>query len=516
MMDGVTIVSARILLPVVITLIAPLFVWLCRNDENRREAISFIAAALTFGSVLYMAPAVLRGEVWYYKVTTILPGISIAFAADGLSMVFGLIAPFLWFFVTSYNIGYMRGLNEHAQTRYYVCFAVAIFGAVGVALSANVFTLYLFYEIITVFTYPLVYHHEDADAKSGARKYIVYLMGTSKLFLLPAMVLTYVLVGNLDFHLSDIVNGMFSAQVVAEHPRLVALTYWLYIFGIGKAALMPFHNWLPSAMVAPTPVSALLHAVAVVKAGVFCVCRIVLSAFGTKTAGFLTLSQIYVGSPGTFLGDTSLGMGTAYIAAFTLVVASLIALTKDDIKARLAYSTVAQLSYVVVGVTMLVDTAVQGGVMHIAHHAFSKITLFMAAGAIYVATHLKKISLMDGLGRRMPWTFAAFGIASLSMIGMPPVCGFVSKWYLVNGTLDSGHLGILVALLISTALNAGYFVPITYRAFFRKPKPEANIGQYREASMAMVVPLCFTAAVSVFLGLYPQTFLNFVNILGKF
>ena len=352
MMDGVTIVSARILLPVVITLIAPLFVWLCRKDENRREAISFVAAALTFGSMVSMAPAILRGEVWYYHVTTILPGISIAFAADGLSMIFGLIAPFLWFFVTSYNIGYMRGLNEHAQTRYYVCFAVAIFGAVGVALSANVFTLYLFYEIITVFTYPLVYHHEDADAKSGARKYIVYLMGTSKLFLLPAMVLTYVLVGNLDFHLSDIVNGMFSAQVVAEHPRLVALTYWLYIFGIGKAALMPFHNWLPSAMVAPTPVSALLHAVAVVKAGVFCVCRIVLSAFGTKTAGFLTLSQIYVGSPGTFLGDISLGIGTAYIAAFTLVVASLIALTKDDIKARLAYSTVAQLSYVVVGLAV--------------------------------------------------------------------------------------------------------------------------------------------------------------------
>ena len=162
-------------------------------------------------------------------------------------MVFALIATFLWFFVTSYNIGYMRGLNEHAQTRYYICFAVAIFGAVGVALSANVFTLYLFYEVITVFTYPLVYHHEDQEAKVGARKYIVYLMGTSKLFLLPAMVLTYVLVGNLDFNLVDIQNGMFSADVIAEHPRLVALTYWLFIFGIGKAALMPFHNWLPSA-----------------------------------------------------------------------------------------------------------------------------------------------------------------------------------------------------------------------------------------------------------------------------
>ena len=240
----------------------------------------------------------------------------------------------------------------------------------------------------------------------------------------------------------------------------------------------------------------------------FCVSRIVLSAFGTKTAAALTMSQVYIGSPGSWLGDLSVGMGTAYMAAFTLTVASFIALTKDDIKARLAYSTVAQLSYVIIGVTMLVDSAVQGGVMHIAHHAFSKITLFMAAGAIYVACHLKKISLMDGLGRRMPLTFGAFGIASLSMIGMPPVCGFVSKWYLVNGTLDSHQWPLLVALLLSTALNAGYFVPITYRAFFKKPAPEANIGQYNEPSLTMVIPLCITAFISVFLGLYPQTFLE--------
>lgn len=228
------------------------------------------------------------------------------------------------------------------------------------------------------------------------------------------------------------------------------------------------------------------------------------------------MSQVYIGAPGSLLGDLSIAHGTAYIAGFTLVVASFIALTKDDIKARLAYSTVAQLSYIVVGVTMLADTAIQGGVMHIAHHAFSKITLFMGAGAIYVATHLKKISLMDGLGRRMPWTFGAFGIASLSMIGMPPVCGFVSKWYLINGTLDSGQWPILLLLLLSTALNAGYFVPILYRAFFKPAAPEANIEQYGEASKTMVIPLCITATISVFLGLYPQTFLNFVNILGKF
>ena len=207
---------------------------------------------------------------------------------------------FLWGWVTSYNIGYMRGLNEHAQTRYYFCFAVAIFGAVGVAMSANVFTLYLFYEVITVFTYPLVAHHQDEEAFSGARKYLVYLMGTSKMFLLPAMILTYVLCGTLDFNLTDVVHGMFPAQVVAAHPGLVTLTYILYIAGLAKAALMPFHNWLPSAMVAPTPVSALLHAVAVVKAGVFCVSRIILSCIRHRR----TMHDLFLGIPTAYVAPS--------------------------------------------------------------------------------------------------------------------------------------------------------------------------------------------------------------------
>jgi multicomponent Na+:H+ antiporter subunit D len=335
-----------------------------------------------------------------------LPGLTVSFAVDGLGIIFAFIAPFLWVFATSYNIGYMRSLKEHAQTRYYFCFAIAIFGAVGVALAANVFTLYLFYEIISIFTYPLVAHHQDEEGFYGAKKYLVYLMGTSKLFLLPAMILTYALANTLDFPLGDIQRGIFPAEVIAAHPNLVRLTYVLFIAGLAKAALMPFHNWLPSAMVAPTPVSALLHAVAVVKAGVFSVSRIILSGFGTETMTSLGLS-----------------LPTAYVAGFTIVAASLIALTKDDIKARLAYSTVSQLSYVVIGVALAAPMAVQGGLMHIGHHAFSKITLFFGAGAIYVASHLKSIKMMNGLGRKMPWTFGAFGLASLSMIGMPPVCG---------------------------------------------------------------------------------------------
>lgn len=496
-MTGIqTIESVRVLIPLGITMLAPFALWLCRKDMNRREAVSFVAAALSFAGVVAMVPAVLRGAVWSYQLVTFFPGVSIRFAVDGLSLIFALIATFLWFFATSYNIGYMRSLKEHAQTRYYFCFALAIFGAVGVAFAGSIVTLYLFYEVITVCTYPLVAHHQDEEGYQGARKYLVYLMGTSKLFLLPAMILTYVLCGTLDFNLTDISKGIFPATA---NPTLVTITYFLFLFGLAKAALMPLHNWLPSAMVAPTPVSALLHAVAVVKAGVFAVSRIMLSAFGVE-----------------LLARLGLGIATAYIAAFTIVVASVIALTKEDLKARLAYSTVSQLSYIIIGVGMLTPMGVRGGLLHIAHHAFAKITLFFAAGAIYVATHQKKIPLLDGVGRKMPWTFGAFTVASLSMIGVPPVCGFVTKWYLANGAVDIHNTILLAALLVSTLLNAGYFVPVVYRAFFRPPAPGVDHTHFKEAPLVMVVPLCLTAAISVTLGLFPQFFTSLVNVFGKF
>lgn len=489
-----TIYSALLLIPLGITMIAPLFVWIFRKNVNLRESISFVAALLTFLSLIPIGLGVLKGNIYTYTLFEILPGINVKFCADGLSLIFAIISSFLWFFATSYNIGYMRSLNEHAQTRYYICFAIAIFGAQGVALSGNVFTLYLFYEVITIFTYPLVAHHQDEEAYTGAKKYIVYLMGTSKLFLLPAMILTYVLAGTLDFRLGDIAKGIFPP---GTSPIWITITYFLYIFGLAKAAIMPLHNWLPSAMVAPTPVSALLHAVAVVKAGVFSISRIILSVFGLQA-----------------MNHFNLGIPTAYLAAFTIVTASLIALTKDDLKARLAYSTVSQLSYIVLGVAMLSPFAVTGGLAHIAHHAFSKITLFFAAGAIYVATHLKKISLMNGLGKKMPLTYTAFALASLSMIGVPPVCGFVSKWYLVNGAVDINRVILLIALLASTVLNAAYFGPIVYKGFFGKPHPDINLDEYKEAPLTMVVPLTITALISVLLGLYPDPFLNFIKTLG--
>jgi multicomponent Na+:H+ antiporter subunit D len=282
--------------------------------------------------------------------------------------------------------------------------------------------------------------------------------------------------------------------VVAANPGLVILTYVLFIAGLAKAAIMPFHNWLPSAMVAPTPVSALLHAVAVVKAGVFSVSRVILSIFGVETMDLLNL-----------------GLPTAYLVAFTILMASIIALSKDNLKAMLAYSTVGQLSYVIVGVAMLTPLAVSGGLIHIANHAFSKITLFFCAGAIYVAAHKKSISEMSGLGRAMPFTFGAFAIGSLSMIGMPGVAGFITKWYLLLGSMEAGQLGILMVLIASTLLNVGYFAPVAYKAFFGKPPEGVTYDRIQEAPLTMLVPLLIAATISVIIGIFPDFMMSFVR-----
>jgi len=337
-----------------------------------------------------------------------------------------------------------------------------------------------------------VAHHQDEEGYEGGKKYLVYLTTTAKGLVLPAMILIYVLTGSLDFA-HNIRQGIFPPDVNAT---LVTILYVFCILGFAKNGIMPFHNWLPGAMVAPTPVSALLHAVAVVKVGVFCTTRVMLYVFGTDL-----MQALHVGIP------------TAYFVSFTILAASIIALSKDNLKARLAYSTVSQLSYIVLGVALLTPDGIQGGLIHIVNHAFSKITLFFCAGAIFVATQKKSISEMSGLGRTMPFTFAAFAIASLSMIGAPPVAGFVTKWKLLVGAMEmpTYSTGIILVLLASTLLNMAYFAPVTFRAFFgRRPAGEAYTGIH-EAPLAMVIPLMIAAVISVIIGIYPNFFMTFVK-----
>ncbi len=485
-----TITEPRLLLAILAPLLGAGLVMVTGRRPNLREACSFLAAATLFLTTVSLIPAVRSGKTISFVLFDMLPGLSVTLRADALSMIFAVAASFLWVLAVFYSAGYMRGLEEHAQTRFNACFALALFGAMGCAFADNLFTLYLFYEIVSITTYPLVAHHQDEESYEGARKYLVYLTSTAKALVLPAMVLIYVLSGTLDFA-HNIHTGILPPEA---HKGLVTAAYVACLLGFAKNGIMPFHNWLPSAMVAPTPVSALLHAVAVVKVGVFSTVRVMLYVFGVDKMDALNL-----------------GLPTAYFVSFTILAASIIALSKDNLKARLAYSTVSQLSYVILGVALLKPAAVEGGLVHIANHAFAKITLFFCAGAIYVATHKKNISEMSGLGRVMPFTFGAFAIASLGMIGAPPVGGFVSKWYLLVGAMDAGSIGIICVLIASTLLNTAYFAPVVYQAFFGKPSAADAGHHYKEAHPAMVVPLTITAVISLILGFYPDLFMGFAK-----
>ena len=484
----------RLLLALLAPLIGAGLVMAAGRRPNLREGCSFVAAATLFALTASLIPDIRAGRTLHYPLFQLLPGLSVTLRADAMSMIFAVSASFLWIVTVFYSAGYMRGLKEHAQTRFSTCFALALFGAIGCAFADNLFTLYLFYEIVSITTYPLVAHHQDEESYGGARRYLVYLTTTAKGLILPAMVLLYVLTGSLDFA-DNIRTGILPPTV---HNGMVTGLYIACLLGFAKNGIMPLHHWLPGAMVAPTPVSALLHAVAVVKVGVFSTTRVMLYVFGVD-----------------LMDAANLGLPTAYFVSFTILAASVIALSKDNLKARLAYSTVSQLSYVILGVALLTPAGIQGGLVHIANHAFAKITLFFCAGAIYVATHKKNISEMSGLGRAMPFTFGAFAIASLSMIGAPPVGGFISKWYLLLGAMDARSLLVLGVLVTSTILNAAYFAPVVYQAFFGQPTAADGRHHYTEASPAMVVPLCLTAVVSVVIGFYPDFFMSYAKALTQ-
>lgn len=497
-MQSPPIHDLRLLLAILAPLLGAGFVMASGKRPNLREGCSLAAALTLFGLTASLIPDIAAGRQLHFEIFRLWSGsaadhlgaLSIALRADPLSMVFAVSASFLWVVTVFYSAGYMRGLQEHEQTRFNTCFALALFGAVGCAFADNLLTLYLFYEIVSVCTYPLVAHHQDDESYAGAQKYLTYLTATAKGLILPAMVMIYVLSGTLDFA-TNITTGILPA---GASRWIVTILYACCILGFAKNGIMPFHNWLPSAMVAPTPVSALLHAVAVVKVGVFSTVRVMLYVFGVN-----------------LMDAFNLGIPTAYFVSFTIVVASIIALSKDNLKARLAYSTVSQLSYIILGVALLKPEGIEGGIIHIANHAFSKITLFFCAGAIYVATHKKNISEMNGLGRVMPFTFGAFALASLSMIGAPPVAGFVTKWYLLNGAMAASSIGIIVILLVSTLLNTAYFAPVVYKAFFGKQSEHDVSHQFKEAHPAMVIPLTITAVISVVIGLYPGFFMQFVK-----
>ena len=467
---------------------------LTRKIPNLREGVSLSVAVTNFGLVVWMYLRHQDGEEIAYTLAEFAEGLSLSFRVDSLGLIFALIASGLWIVNTLYSIGYMRAHHEHKQTRFFCCFAIAIAAVMGGALASNLLTMFVFYELLTICTYPLVIHAETPTAKAGAKRYVTYLLGTSVGLQLPALFLVWSIAGSTDFEVGGLLTGMDASG------GTLLLTFALALFGMAKCGVMPFHSWLPAAMVAPTPVSALLHAVAVVKMGVFGVSRIGFHIFGPDTLASCGADTLLVG-----------------FACFTIVVGSLVALAQDNLKRRLAYSTISQLSYVLLGIGLLAPIVLVGGgagyqlgvggLLHIAMHAVSKITLFFAAGAIYVAHHKTKVSELNGIARQMPITMTAFAIGALSMIGVPPTAGIVSKWALVDTAGAGHHYGVLLVLFASTVLNAMYFLPIVWRAFFLAP--EGRIDQQRkEAPWPCVVALSITAGLTLAFFLYPDIFLG--------
>jgi len=456
---------------------------------NVRDTVGIGTAGILFLLVLQLVGPIKDGLRPEHPILEVLPGVSLGLKVEPMGLLFALVASFLWIVTGLYAVGYMRGHHEKNQTRFFAFFAIAISAAMGVAFSANLFTLFAFYEMITLCTFPLVTHHGTPEARKAGRVYLGILLSTSIGFQLLAIIWTWQLAGTLDFQEGGILAGTASNGVLS-----VLLV--LFVFGAGKAAVMPFHRWLPAAMVAPTPVSALLHAVAVVKVGVFTILKVSVYVFGLDLLSTLASA--------TWL---------AWVAATTIILGSLVAFTKDNLKARLAYSTISQLSYIVLGALLANEWGIIGGGMHIAMHAFGKITLFFAAGAVLVAAHETDISRMHGLGRTMPITFGAFFVGSLSIIGVPPAGGAWSKWFLGMGTLEAGQIGLLVVLMVSSLLSLVYLLEVPVRAFFSAPPEDAHHGEgIHEAPWLAVVAMIITALATMGLFLYPGLFYDLMTL----
>ncbi len=465
------------------SLVPGLAIFFLREESHRlRTVLNLFGAVVKLLLVGVMIWGVFH-ERMYETRWTLAPGLDLVLYADALSVLFVTLSTVLWLVTTVYAIGYLE--NAPHRSRFFGFFSLCVTATVGLALAGNLFTFVIFYEVLTLATYPLVAHKGTPESVRGARIYLAYTLSGGMLLLVGAIWLR-TLAGPLDF-----VQGGILGQIPGLDPATLGWIFLLLIAGLGvKAALVPLHGWLPQAMVAPAPVSALLHAVAVVKAGAFGIVRVVYDVYGVEFAASLGLL---------------LPLGA--VAALTIVYGSVKALSQDHLKKRLAYSTISQVSYIALGTAILGPLATIGGVVHLVHQGVMKITLFFAAGNYAETLGIHKVSEMDGVGRRMPATTLAFTIGALGMIGIPPVAGFVSKWYLGLGAVEAGTAAwVLPVLVASSLLNAAYFLPILYRAWFKVPPvawPAAHEPSDRlETAGALVWPPVATAALALAAGLF--------------
>ena len=481
-----------IVLPLVIPLLGAAAVALLRERPRIRDWALIVAGIAQLVAVSAMLPAVLDGPSPTLRVLPFLPDAPIAFRSDPLGLLLLLTASTLWLLTTVYSIGYLRGSTADL-TRFHVLVAITISATAGVAFSANLITLYLFYEAMTIATYPLVTFTGTDEAAAGGRRYLSYQLGTGIALFLPAVMLTYTQTGSFDLA----VGGIFGEDVTGWLPTL---TYLLFLFGIAKAAILPAHAWLPAAMVAPVPVSALLHAVAVVNVGVFTLFRVVRDVFGQDAIASLGLGRL-----------------TLIATSVTILVASFIALRLENLKEILAYSTIGQLSYMILGMALLNESGAMGGALHLVGHSVSKITLFFAVGAIAVGTGATRLSELRGLGQRIPVVLGVLAIGAASIVGLPPTVGFLTKYFLFIGVVEAGQWLVLVVLAASTVLSATYYLRVVrtalspLREFEGARSAAADVPSGRPLPREMLVPMVVTAGITVLLGVVPGPLLALIR-----
>jgi multicomponent Na+:H+ antiporter subunit D len=482
--------SFRPVLAVLVSLIASGLIYVLGEHihRNAREAITLVASVLKIVIVYSMVPYIVAGNEIQIKLFRIVENVWLAFRVDAAGMVFACVASTLWLLTSIYSIGYMRGHGEKNQTGYYAAFAMCLSATMGICFAANLITFFIFYEILTVATYPLVAHYRDEEGTRSGRKYLAYTLISGQIFF-AGIVIIYCVTGTMDFR-----AGGFVDPDALPMPAMLVVFLMMVGAGLVKAGVMPFHSWLPAAMVAPTPVSALLHAVAVVKAGAFCTLRVVLYVFGPETASKCHGAEIL-----------------AWMAVITILVSSLIAMRKDNLKARLAFSTIGQLSYIILGIAILTPYSTTGALYHIVAHAFMKITLFMCAGAIFVTTHKKNISEMVGIGRQMPVTMTAFTAASLGIAGFPFFVGFISKANIIAGAVEQGRIFFAVTLIASALLAIAYLMPVVFIGF-KRDVVNPEFPALEEADKRMLVPLVITAVITVILGIAPDFGLDLYSL----
>ena len=442
--------------------------------QRLRVTLNLAGAIIKLVLVGVMLRGVQLGHEFLVRIP-LLPELDLVFRADALAMLFLTLSAVLWLVTTIYAITYL----EHAEhrARFFGFFSLCVAATMGIATAGNLFTFFLFYELLTLATWPLVVHRGVDKAMTAGRIYLQYTIGGGALFLL-GIVLLYTLAGANDF----VAGGTLAELGVDSHGALIGI-FLLLLAGLGvKAALVPLHGWLPVAMVAPAPVSALLHAVAVVKAGAFGIVRVIHDVYGVELAQELYLTQ-----------------GLAIAASVTIIYGSLRAIWQTDIKRRLAFSTVSQVSYIALGLSLGSPLATIGGLVHLVHQGLMKITLFFCAGAYAETREIHAITELDGVGRSMPWTSAMFTLGALGMIGVPPLAGFISKWYLGIGAVDGGYHWVIGVLLASTVLNAIYFLPMLHRLWFRPLPEEAQAPG--EAPWGLLAPILFVGIMSVGVGL---------------